>query len=492
MDGAVLTTAEMRAADAEAIRRGTPGAELMRRAGEGAADALRRRRPDAPVLVLCGPGSNGGDGFVMARRLAALGAAVRVAATPTAPGASDAAAARAAYPGEVAPLEAISPRPTEVVVDALFGAGLSRSLQGEPRAALERAEAAGSEIYALDLPSGLGGDDGRPLGFAPRAEATFTFHRKKPAHLLASGRALCGEVEVIDIGLADPVGATLFENTPELWADVFPRPATDAHKTRRGHLMVVSGPALRTGAARLAARGGLRSGAGLVTVLTPPGAALVNAAALEAVMVRSVASPEALAEAAGAATAVVIGPGAGVGLETRANVFALKARALALVLDADALTSFKEEPQTLFGRLAAKDVLTPHPGEFSRIFPGLLEESSDRLAAARTAARRAGAVVLLKGPDTIVAAPDGRASINAHASPFLATAGSGDVLAGVLGGLIAQGMETFLAASCAVYLHGDAGLRGGPGLISEDLPEYLRETLRRLYALRNWSLATPL
>ena len=233
---------------------------------------------------------------------------------------------------------------------------------------------------------------------------------------------------------------------------------------------MVSGEAWRTGAARLAARAGLRVGAGLVTLLSPPDALVVNSAHLEAVMLAPFETEQELEEAAGAVEAAVIGPAAGVNDATLANVLALARTGAALVLDADALTVFRDDPEELFSVLDRDDVLTPHPGEFERIFPGVLTGAVNKVEAAREAARRAGAVVLVKGADTVIAAPDGRAAVNLNGSPWLATAGSGDVLAGFIGGLMAQGMESFEAACAGAWIHAEAALAFGPGLISEDLP----------------------
>lgn len=268
-------------------------------------------------------------------------------------------------------------------------------------------------------------------------------------------------------------------NGADLWLDRFPWPRSETHKHRRGGLVVVSGPMSRTGAARLAARAGLRIGAGLVTVLSPPDALLVNAINLEAVMVRPFGSPEALEAAGRGARAAVIGPAAGVGADTTANVSALRAAGCALVLDADALTSFEAEPQALFDLLDQRDVLTPHEGEFERLWPGLLPAGRD--AAAMEAAKRSGSVVLLKGAQTLISAPDGRLVRNDNAASWLATAGSGDVLAGMIGGLIAQGAESFDAACMAAWIHGEAGCAFGPGLIAEDLPDVLPAVLSGLY-----------
>lgn len=273
----------------------------------------------------------------------------------------------------------------------------------------------------------------------------------------------------------------MIENHPSLWLPRFPWPAPDGHKHDRGRLYVVSGGASHTGAARLAARAGLRIGAGLVTVLTPPSALLVNATALEAVMVRAFSGPENLVLKADRASAVVVGPAAGVGGETRANVIALARSGAAMVLDADALTSFAEEPSILFDVLEDRHVLTPHAGEFERLFPGLIG-ALGREEAARAAAVRSGAVVLLKGAETVIAHPGGEMLINRHASPFLATAGAGDVLAGLIGGLLAQGMTPLDACAAAAFIHGEAARRFGPGLIAEDLPDLVPPVLRDLMA----------
>jgi len=372
-------------------------------------------------------------------------------------------------------------------IDALYGAGLTRPLEGDVARLAKLATGWAAPIVSVDVPSGLSGDHGKPLGEAVfKAELTVTFHRRKPAHGLATGRAFCGEIVVADIGLgAVPGDVTLVENTPALWAARFPWPAVDGHKFGRGRLKVISGDAWRTGAARLAARGGLRIGAGVVTLLSPPAALAVNAAHLEAVMLEPFEAEADLEAAAEAADAVVIGPAAGIGDVTVRNLFAIARTGAALVVDADALTSFRHDPELLFSALDRDDVLTPHAGEFERIFPGLLNEAPERIAAAREAARRAGAVVLLKGPDTVVAAPDGRAAISLNAVPWLATAGSGDVLAGFIGGLIAQGMDSFEAACAGAWIHAECGASFGPGLISEDLPGLAPAVLGRLYASRS-------
>ena len=480
----ILTVAEMGAADRAAVAAGTSVAALMERAGAAVTRRIAERFSPRPALVLCGPGDNGGDGYVAARHLRSAGWPVQIASLADASALKGAAAEAAGAWGEdIRRLGGADLAAPGLVIDALFGAGLKRPLAGPARQALQRVQERRVPLVAVDLPSGLAGDTGAPLGYAPHAALTVTFHRKKPAHVLEQGRELCGEIVLVDIGLETPTPPRLHENGPALWLSRLPWPRVNTHKAERGRLVVVSGPAWTTGAARLSARGGLRIGAGLVTLLSPPDAAHINAAHLEAVMLKPFGDDRELHHAAETADAAVIGPAAGVGAHTRANLMALARTGAALVVDADALTSFRDDPEALFTALDRDDVLTPHPGEFDRVFPGLLKDGTDRIAAARRAAERAGAVVLLKGADTVVAAPDGRAVVNTNASPWLATAGSGDVLAGMIGGLIAQGMDSFEAACAATWMHAEAGRTHGPGLISEDLPERLPAVLSGLLAM---------
>ncbi|ODT63016.1 MAG: bifunctional ADP-dependent (S)-NAD(P)H-hydrate dehydratase/NAD(P)H-hydrate epimerase [Phenylobacterium sp. SCN 69-14] len=476
----ILTVAEIAAADRAAIAAGTPGRDLMERAGAAVADAIIERFTPRPVCVLCGPGNNGGDGYVVARLLAERGWPVEVRAL-AAPASPDARAAALAWGGEPAPFEA--PLQARLYVDALFGAGLSKPLSGE--AAAVAAELAGQpeRVVAIDVPSGLPGDTGAPEGPVVVASLTVTFHAKKPAHVLYPGHDLCGEVVVADIGLG-PTASLMTENGPEAWLAHFPWPTSGSHKHARGRLVVVSGEAWSTGAARLSARAGLRMGAGLVTILSPSEALAVNAAHLEAVMLKGFDTEAELEQAAADVDAAIIGPAAGVTENTLVNVMALARTGAALVIDADAITVFRDDPEELFSVLDVDDVLTPHPGEFERVFPGLLKEGPTRIDAARRAAQKADAIVLLKGADTVIAAPDGRICVNSNGSPWLATAGTGDVLAGFIGSLIAQGMESFEAACAAAWIHAAAADLHGPGLIAEDLPGLAPAVLRRLYESR--------
>ncbi|MDP3748753.1 MAG: NAD(P)H-hydrate dehydratase [Phenylobacterium sp.] len=476
----IHTVAEIAAADRAAIAAGTPGQELMERAGAAVADAIVERFSLRPVAVLCGPGNNGGDGYVIARLLKERGWPVELRALAP-PETSDAKAAAARWEGPTVPFDA--PLGARLFVDALFGAGLSRPMNGDAAAMASRLADRPDSVVAVDIPSGVPGDTGQPRGAAVCAGLTVTFHAKKLAHVLEPGHSLCGEVIVADIGLAEMAG-DLVENGPELWLPAFPWPGPGSHKHARGRLVVVSGEAWSTGAARLAARAGLRIGAGLVTLLSPSEAVAVNAAHLEAVMLRPFDTEAELEQLAADVDAAIIGPAAGVSEATLMNVLALARTGAALILDADAITVFRDDPEELFSVLDVDDVLTPHPGEFERLFPGLLRDAPERITAARRAAARADAIVLLKGPDTVIAAPDGRVAVNTNGSPWLATAGSGDVLAGLIGGLIAQGMGSFEAACAGAWIHAEAADTHGPGLIAEDLPGLTPAVLRRLYDAR--------
>jgi NAD(P)H-hydrate epimerase len=489
MSHEILTVAQMYAADRYAAEHGTPSLTLMENAGRAVVEEILKRWQKPKTLVICGPGNNGGDGFVVARLLKARGWDVRLALLGSR-GAlkGDAAAMAAAWTGEVEPPSQHLVGRAELVVDALFGAGLQRPLDGAARETVLALNHSGIPVVAIDVPSGLHGDLGCPLGdVCVQADVTVTFFRKKPAHMLMPGRLKCGDVVLAQIGIPDAaltaIRPEIFANVQGFWRPEFPWPAPLGHKYARGHALIVSGPAHATGAARLAARGALRIGAGLVSVASPPDAVPVNAVHLTSIMVKPFEDAAGLADLLKDKrfNAVVIGPGCGVGPRTRELVGAVMQSGAAVVLDADALTSFAADPQTLFRLLRPSSVLTPHEGEFERLFPGVLKDSSTRIEAVRSAASAAKCVVLLKGPDTAIATPDGRVCISANAPPTLATAGAGDVLAGFIAGLLAQGMDPFKAAAAATWLHGEAANLVGPGLISEDLPEQLPAVLRRLY-----------
>nr|AGD93228.1 carbohydrate kinase [uncultured bacterium] len=493
----LLTPAEMGEADRLAIEAGPfDGMGLMRRAGAALAAAVLERYPAATAAdVLCGPGNNGGDGYVVAKLLGEAGMPVRIWALGKPKQGTDAAIAAAECPITSKSLARFTPTSGAVVIDALFGAGLSKAIEGEAAKVIEKCNAADMPVMAVDLPSGVSGDSGKILGAAFRADVTVTFFRKKPGHLLQPGRALCGETIVAEIGIEpqvlDTIRPATFENAPALWGGHFPRPSIDTHKYARGHVGVFSGGLSSTGAARLSARAAARAGAGAVTLLSPGSALQVNAAHLTSIILRKADSPE---EVAGwleerKPGALVFGPAAG--LQDSVGDFALKLIAASagvvphIVLDADALTHLSRRRDAFIRAFRKKKapqiVLTPHEGEFARVFPEIAADKDlSKLDRARKAATLIGATLILKGPDTVIASPDGRAAINTNAAPWLATAGSGDVLAGITAGLLAQGMPSFEAACAAVWLHSEAGSRFGPGLIAEDLPDMLPPLLRDL------------
>jgi NAD(P)H-hydrate epimerase len=481
-DGRLLTIEEMIRADGAAIAAGVAGIELMENAGAAVARAISARFAPRPLLVLCGPGNNGGDGFVTARRLKERGWPTRVALLGTRERLrGDAARAAKAWPDDVLPLDPKLIEGARLVVDGLFGAGLARPLDGIARETVETMARAGVPIVAIDVPSGVDGDSGAILGAAAPAVLTVTFHRAKPGHLLLPGRDHVGELVVADIGIpADALGpeGRLFANHPRLWRQLLPRRTGASHKYAHGHALVLGGGAASSGAARMAARAALRAGAGLVSVVCPKDALPVYAAQLSAVMVAPFANDQEFAQilADPRRNAMLLGPGAGVGEALRHRVLRVLEAPKACVLDADALTSFQDQPRALFEAIRGPCVLTPHEGEFKRLFA----HEGDRLTRALAAAAQSGAAMLLKGGDTVIAAPDGRGMIQPAAPAGLATAGSGDVLAGVVLGFLVQGMPAFEAAAAAVWLHARAGYLVGTGLIAEDLPEMLPIALAEL------------
>ena len=485
-DGRLLTIDEMTAADAAAIAVGVPGIKLMENAGAAVAGAISARFAPRPALVLCGPGNNGGDGFVAARHLKERGWPVRVALL----GArdrlrGDAALAANAWSDDALPLDPNLVEGARLVVDGLFGAGLARPLDGLARETVEAVARAGVPLVAIDVPSGVDGDSGAVLGAAAPAALTVTFHRAKPGHLLLPGRDHVGELVVADIGIPEDATAgagRLFANHPRLWRRLLPRRTGASHKYTHGHALVLGGGMASSGAARMAARAALRAGAGLVSVVCPKDALPVYAAQLTAVMVAPFADDQEFTQilADPRRNGMLLGPGAGVGEVLRHRVMRVLEANKACVLDADALTSFEEQPRALFEAIRGPCVLTPHEGEFKRVFA----QSGDKLSRTRGAAAQSGAVVLLKGADTVVAAADGRATVQPDAPASLATAGSGDVLAGITLGLLVQGMPAFAAASAAVWLHARAGYLAGTGLIAEDLPEVLPAVLAELEVLQ--------
>ena len=466
----------------------------MLSAGQAVAEAAIDLVDEGQILVVAGCGNNGGDGFVAAAELAARGREVSIILLCERDSLQgDAASAARGWKYPVLPfnLQAIG-RPV-LIIDALFGAGLNRPVKGEAHEMIEAINANGAPVLSIDLPSGINGTSGAVMGTAVNAVETVTFFRRKPAHLLLPGRLHCGRVRVADIGIdaqvLEEIRPATFENLPSCWRQSFPVPRIEGHKYARGHAVVVSAVSLRP------VRRGCRHAArcGLARAWSrwprPRDALAVNAAALTAVMVRAIDTPVEFAEmlADKRLNACAIGPGAGIGQRTRDFVLTALSAKSRLVLDADALTSFADAPDRLFEAIkSAADsqvVLTPHEGEFPRLFSDISNKHPlrSKLERVRAASERAGATVLLKGSDTVVASPDGRATIAANAPPWLATAGAGDVLAGMIAGMLAQGVPGFEAASIGVWIHGEAAREAGPGLIAEDLPEMLRAVFRRLY-----------
>ena len=478
---ALLRVAQMNEADRLSIAAGVPGIQLMSNAGSAVVREIVQRWRIRPVCVLCGPGNNGGDGFVVASELAAAGWPVRVALLGSRERLTgDAAHHAARWRGPIDVFGAAALADAELVVDAVFGSGLSRPLGGEVIPTLAVAADRRVPVVAIDVPSGVMGDSGESFG-AISAACTVTFTRKKPAHVLLPGRDLCGDVVVADIGtppeVLSGIGVDTWENHPGLWQGEFPRPKIEGNKYGRGHALLFGGYPM-TGAARMAARAAARAGAGLTTIAVPEAALPIYAGALTSIMVRPLSGPGDLSTLLGDArySAFMIGPGAGINETTRNAALAMLETHRAVLLDADALTVFAGRTAAMSAAIRGPCVLTPHEGEFARLF----DSAGDKLSRARAAARGTGAVVVLKGCDTVIAAPDGRAVVNTNAPPTLATAGSGDVLGGLIVGLMAQGMEAFAAAAAGTWLHGEAAAGFGPGLLAEDLPDLLPGVLRRL------------
>jgi len=471
----LLTVEEMGRADALAVEHGVPSLDLMEAAGEGIVREIRKRWTRGSVLVLAGPGNNGGDGFVVARLLRDLRWPVRLALLGDAAKLKgDAKVNAGRWDGETETLDGVTFDGVDLIIDAIFGAGLTRDVDGVAAAALEKAQETGLTIVAVDVPSGVDGNTGEVRGIAPGADLTVTFFRKKPGHLVLPGKDLCGETVVRDIGIPEAVleeiGACAFENGPDVWALHLPQADTSSHKYTRGHLLIVGGGEM-TGAARLASGAARRAGAGMVSIAAPPQALNVYKSGDPGNLVVELSDGGDLSDllADERKNTVLVGPGGGVTQATRNAVISALRSKRPVVLDADALSVFEDDPETLFSWIKGPCVLTPHEGEFGRLF----ENQGDRLSKCRNAAAISGSVVLLKGADTVIAEPAGKAVINSNAPADLATAGSGDVLAGIIAGLLAQGMPAFEAACAGAWLHGEAGQLAGPGLVAEDLANFL-------------------
>lgn len=487
----LLTAAEMAEVDRRTIAGGTSGRTLMENAGRSAAEIIRQRFSLCPAVVLCGPGNNGGDGLVIAYHLKKAGWPVSVA---TEKGnlnfyKGDVASMAKRYKGDVVPLAPSALEGKELVIDALFGTGLCRPLETRFGQTLHALIASRLPVVAIDIPSGISSDSGQVLGIAAPAVLTITFACRKRGHALIPGRAFCGETIAVDIGIPEKIIASVagecFENHPSLWRERMPWPRIEQHKYDRGHALIMGGPAWRTGAAKLAAHAALRMAAGLVTIACPSDALAVYAPALAAVMLHPFENAKDIPSYCKERkiSAVLIGPGYGVGNATRKIVLALLEHEITLVLDADALTSFEGHAPMLFNAIRnckAPVALTPHAGEFRRLFGSPSSSDTDKVSIACEAAKQSGAVMILKGADTVIAHPKGKAFITTNAPPILATAGSGDVLAGMIAGLLAADMPVLEAAAAAAWVHGECANRFGVGFIADDFDAIIPEVLHHI------------
>ncbi len=458
------------------------------------AEAQKIKSPT--IAILCGPGNNGGDGFVIARLLKEKGWNVRVGLYGERSSLKgDAAFMADLFDGKIQPMTPAILDGVELIVDAIVGIGISRPIEGPLAEMIGAVNSHSAEVIAVDIPSGINANDGTIMGTAIIANRTLTFITRKPGHVLLPGRVHCGITDIAAIGIADPIIASLspnlIVNDIGVWGQNWPRPNMMTHKYERGSVAVLSGGVSSTGAARLSARGALRIGAGVVTVLSPPSAVMVHANHLTSIMIESCNDLEALTNNLSDPRlgSVVAGPGLGLDDQLKNKILTVLKSHTICVIDADGLTGFADDPQALFKALRPTDILTPHHGEFVRLFPDIDIEKLGRVEAARMAADLCGAIIVYKGADTIIASPDGRASINVNAPPALATAGSGDVLAGFIAGLVSvraangQGslMPSFDAAMAGVWFHGAVGQSAGPGLIAEDLPDAVPTVIRQIY-----------
>ena len=485
----VLSIADHNLIDQLIVERGASNLSLIEAAGRAVSEEISARWTPSKALIMCGPGKNGADGCVVAKSLQEKGWDVTIGfikdPLKSSGYISD------IFHGWMGPAELLNPLlldNTDIVIDALFGAGFRHPISDSIFQTLKSLSNLKKPVVAIDLPSGVDGDEGTVHTVSPKADLTVTFFKHKFGHLLYPGRAYCGEVVVLDIGipdsLLDEISCNTWINEPLLWKHLFPWPKYDDHKYRRGHVLVVSGGVGSTGAARLASVAAYRVGSGLVTLACPTDAlsslTKCEPEFLLALIDSSASLYDLLLERK--RNAVLIGPGNGLNDNTRENVLSILDTPAAAVIDADALTVFSEYPEELFKVLDETCILTPHDGEFNRLFP--FQKEGGRLSRARNAAKISGAVIVLKGPDTVVAHPDGRATITNISTPFLATAGSGDVLGGIIIGLRAQGVPSFEASSMGVWLHAKAATHFGPGLIASDISSHLPRVLRDLWEKR--------
>ncbi|MDX1922300.1 MAG: NAD(P)H-hydrate dehydratase [Alphaproteobacteria bacterium] len=489
----VLTAQQMRLAEQSAVQAGTPLIVLMERAGLAVAEQVMARYTKCPTIILCGPGNNGGDGFVAARHMAAKGWPVRILLfgkledlTPEA----KVAASRwrgAVITASVSVLETALQKGAQLVIDALYGIGLRRAVTGEAAQLLQLINRSGLPIVSVDIPSGLNADTGQVFGQSAVADLTICFFRKKLAHVLMPGRMLCGEIILMDVGIPEQtllnIPLQVCENHPNLWISYYPQPQLSHNKFDRGHVMVLGGSQM-TGAARLAAQAAQRIGSGLVTIAAPQTAYFIYAVSNTSILVNPVIEGEGFMHSFQKLledrrmNVVLLGPGAGENEQTRQAVQLALAAGKPCVLDADALNVFAGDAESLKRIINPQCIITPHEGEFSRLFDRVIDARLDKVSRTKAAAAFLGCTVVLKGADTVIASPEGLAIINSNAPATLATAGSGDVLAGFIAGLIAQGVEVFPAGCIATWLHAAVASEYGPCLIAEDLIAGLHNVLR--------------
>ena len=483
----VLTTKETRAIEQQTVSSGTSFYTLMQTAGAAVYKEITKHFLPHVTVVLCGPGNNGGDGYVVANLLEQAGWAVKVATKSFSTHMSDFAIEhRNNYKGEVVDLNAAALQNCDLVVDGLFGTGLTRSLSDDYATIVEMINESSIDCVAIDIPSGINTDTGEIMGTAIKAHTTVTFSYRKPGHLLMPGKAYTGKLICKPIGLANlkENDIHLTVNRPSLWYEQLPAPRLTDHKYNRGHLLVRGGEEM-TGAARLAAASARRVGAGMVTLACAPSVRQIYALSAPGLITTTLDKENSfktrLLEKP--KSAALLGPGNGVTKETRMAVLDTLDTKTPCVLDSDALTVFQKDPQTLFDHITGPCILTPHAGEFKRLF----DLSGDKVTQARKAAQISGAVVLFKGPDTVIAHPDGLVVVQDNAPPTLATAGTGDVLAGLISGLMAQGLSPFTAACIATWIHGEAASAFGLGLIAEDLIEAIPGIIKTLHPpMRPW------
>ncbi len=483
----ILTSAEMKKADLAAIESGTPALELIRSAAAGLAQSIRSNMPPGRVLFLCGTGNNGADGFIAAEMLRAAGWDIRVACLVKPKELKgDAAKSAKEFTGEIESLNSnLSVHSTDLIIDAVFGTGFAGALPPELVILFDKIRSKKIPVIAADVPSGMNATTGEIAEGTLKPAMTVVFCRKKIAHVLQPARSFCGRLHLVMVPIPDAdiaaLGTQTFENTPALWLNDFPFPKPEMHKYDRGHVVVYGG-ADRTGAACLAAHAAQRSGAGVVSITAGTAeSALIYKLYRASLMVDTWQTADDFKTLLRdeRKNVVVIGPGAGAEGKTKDAVLAALDFNKTCVLDADALTAFKDDPAVLFKKLSPRHILTPHAGEFDRLFGEL---PGSKLARARLAAKTANAIVILKGSDTVIAAPDGTAVINTNAPPILAVAGAGDVLAGLISGFAAQGMSSFMASIAAVWLHAAAGKSHGAGLTAEDIIHHIPQTLKTLFS----------